>query len=45
LIGFQDVCKDAPENFCLNSISYFKLSENRLEYHWRDQPEVLEAEE
>lgn len=45
LIGFQDVNKDDPEEFCLNSISYFKLSEIRLEYHWCDQPEAFEAEE
>ena len=45
LIGFQDVNIDDPENLCLNSISYFKLSEIRLEYHWCDQPGALAAEE
>lgn len=48
LIGFQDVdisFAGDPENYLNDWISYYKLSEIRLEYHWRDQPEAIEAEE
>ena len=45
LIGFQDVCIEDHDAFYRSSISYHKISEISLEYHWCDQPESWEVDE